>query len=234
MDNNTKSATIHPLTAAAAVAVILVSLTGIAAMTGLLPSFTKNTEPDVSAANQAITASDSASQPVADTTDTTDTATTGAAPVVTANKKTPAKKSQAVASPPVPDNTTPASGPAGQSVAPPAPPLPCLNCGVVESVRAIQQQAPASGLGAATGALLGGVLGHQVGGGNGKALATIAGAVGGGFAGNAVEKNASTSIRYEVIVRMDDGSRQRFILKEQRWSSGDPVRIDNGNLSRRN
>jgi uncharacterized protein YcfJ len=36
--------------------------------------------------------------------------------------------------------------------------------------------------------VVGGLLGNQVGGGNGKTLATIAGAVGGGFLGNEIAK----------------------------------------------
>jgi uncharacterized protein YcfJ len=36
--------------------------------------------------------------------------------------------------------------------------------------------------------VLGGLIGNQIGGGNGRALATVAGAVGGGYAGNEVEK----------------------------------------------
>ena len=38
------------------------------------------------------------------------------------------------------------------------------------------------------GAVVGGLLGNQVGGGNGKTLATIAGAVGGGYLGNEIAK----------------------------------------------
>jgi uncharacterized protein YcfJ len=38
------------------------------------------------------------------------------------------------------------------------------------------------------GAVLGGLLGSQVGGGNGKTLAAIAGAVGGGYLGNEIAK----------------------------------------------
>ncbi|MGY0556756.1 MULTISPECIES: glycine zipper 2TM domain-containing protein [unclassified Lysobacter] len=43
--------------------------------------------------------------------------------------------------------------------------------------------------GTVAGAVLGGVLGNQVGGGNGKKLATAAGAVAGGFVGNRVDRN---------------------------------------------
>ena len=42
--------------------------------------------------------------------------------------------------------------------------------------------------GTVVGALAGGLLGNQIGGGNGKKLATVAGAVGGGYAGNKVQE----------------------------------------------
>lgn len=45
-----------------------------------------------------------------------------------------------------------------------------------------------SPVGIGVGAVVGGLLGNQVGGGNGKTLATIAGAVGGGYIGNEVAK----------------------------------------------
>ncbi len=53
--------------------------------------------------------------------------------------------------------------------------------------------------GTAVGAVAGGLLGHQVGGGKGKTLATIGGAVAGGYAGKKVqehhqEENAGTHI----------------------------------------
>jgi len=41
--------------------------------------------------------------------------------------------------------------------------------------------------GTAIGAVVGGLVGRQVGGGKGKTLATVAGAVGGGYAGNRIE-----------------------------------------------
>jgi uncharacterized protein YcfJ len=39
------------------------------------------------------------------------------------------------------------------------------------------------------GAVVGGLIGNQVGSGNGRKLATIAGAVGGGYVGNEIAKN---------------------------------------------
>src|SRR5215469_7330590 len=44
-------------------------------------------------------------------------------------------------------------------------------------------------IGTVAGAVVGGVLGHQVGGGSGRDLATVAGAAGGGYAGNRIQKN---------------------------------------------
>jgi uncharacterized protein YcfJ len=56
-------------------------------------------------------------------------------------------------------------------------------------------------LGTATGAILGGVLGNQVGGGTGKKLATVAGAVAGGYAGNKVQKNMQDRDTYTTTER---------------------------------
>ncbi|KTC48464.1 hypothetical protein AO262_00770 [Pseudomonas fluorescens ABAC62] len=44
--------------------------------------------------------------------------------------------------------------------------------------------------------LAGGLLGNQVGGGNGKKLATVAGAVGGGYAGNKVQEGMQNRDTY--------------------------------------
>ena len=43
--------------------------------------------------------------------------------------------------------------------------------------------------GTAIGAVAGGLLGHALGGGHGKTLATVAGAAAGGYAGNRVQQN---------------------------------------------
>jgi uncharacterized protein YcfJ len=54
-----------------------------------------------------------------------------------------------------------------------------------------QQPAPVaqnSPLGIGIGALVGGLVGSRVGGGNGRTLAAIAGAVGGGYVGNEIAK----------------------------------------------
>ncbi|MDE1166438.1 MAG: glycine zipper 2TM domain-containing protein [Pseudomonas sp.] len=50
--------------------------------------------------------------------------------------------------------------------------------------------------GSVLGAVAGGLLGHQVGGGKGKTLATVAGAVGGGYAGNKVQEHMQNGDTY--------------------------------------
>ncbi|MEW6340126.1 MULTISPECIES: glycine zipper 2TM domain-containing protein [Paraburkholderia] len=53
-------------------------------------------------------------------------------------------------------------------------------------------------------------MGSQVGGGRGRVLATIAGAVGGGFAGNGIEHVVRKDTSYQVKVGMQRGSHRNF------------------------
>jgi outer membrane lipoprotein SlyB len=82
------------------------------------------------------------------------------------------------------------------------------NHGTVTSVTEQQQKGEGTGLGAVGGAVVGGVLGHQVGGGNGKKVMTVVGAVGGGLAGHEIEKRARATTVYNVQLTMDDGSKR--------------------------
>jgi outer membrane lipoprotein SlyB len=107
----------------------------------------------------------------------------------------------------------------------------CGTCGNVESVRTITTRAQGSGLGAAGGAILGGLLGNQVGGGHGRQLATVAGAVGGAVVGNQVEGNMKANHSYEIRVRLDDGTLRTFHQHSvPQWRTGDRVRIVKGAL----
>lgn len=90
---------------------------------------------------------------------------------------------------------------------PVAPHAICANCGTVEAVTPIQRNAQTgTGAGAVAGGALGAVLGNQIGKGGGRSVATILGAVGGGLAGNAIEKNMKKETVYQVQLRMEDGS----------------------------
>ena len=97
--------------------------------------------------------------------------------------------------------------PAASAASPKAAKVVCAQCGTVQSVTPVQREpAKGSGVGVLVGGALGGLLGNQVGGGNGKTVATVLGAVGGGWAGNEVEKRMKKETVYQVTVRMQDGS----------------------------
>jgi uncharacterized protein YcfJ len=55
--------------------------------------------------------------------------------------------------------------------------------------------------GTAVGAVVGGLLGNQIGGGSGKKIATVAGAAAGGYAGNKVQGNMQDSDTYTTTER---------------------------------
>src|SRR4029078_4722295 len=76
---------------------------------------------------------------------------------------------------------------------------PCCNdCGVVQSVNAIQQKGQSSGVGMVAGGVVGGVVGSQIGSGHGNTVATIAAAGLGAVAGNQIEKNTKTKTSVAV------------------------------------
>jgi outer membrane lipoprotein SlyB len=105
----------------------------------------------------------------------------------------------------------------------------CLQCGVIESVREVDAKGEGSGLGAVGGAVVGGLLGSQVGGGRGKDVMMVAGAVGGGLAGNEIEKRVKTSKSYSITVRLEDGS-TRVVNQATApaWRAGDKVKFVDG------
>jgi outer membrane lipoprotein SlyB len=110
-----------------------------------------------------------------------------------------------------------------------AGPLMCVQCGRVEAVTPVQREAQASGIGAVAGAVVGGLVGNQFGGGDGNTLATIAGMVGGGWAGNTVEKRMKTETVYRVEVRMENGS-LRTLEQTQPVAVGARVTVDGNTL----
>jgi outer membrane lipoprotein SlyB len=74
----------------------------------------------------------------------------------------------------------------------------------IESIReVVQQNSNPSGLGLIAGGLVGGGLGSLIGSGTGRTVATIVGAVGGGYVGHNLEKS-KTHVIYEIAVRYDD------------------------------
>lgn len=106
----------------------------------------------------------------------------------------------------------------------------CASCGTVEAVTPMTKQPDGSGVGVIAGGVLGGVVGNQIGKGNGRAATTILGAIGGGWAGNAIEKNMKKTTAYSVRVKMEDGTR-RTIEQSSAPMVGSKVTLD-GNTMR--
>ena len=155
----------HPLLAVAAFSVTIVSLVGAASILGLLPySQAKGSAtPEISA---AATPATQANQPL------------------TAQVPAPQPQPRQVVEHRTVVHHTYA--PARQA---------SRNDNRTEVAQAPVQRAPApapapqnSAVGIGLGAVVGGLLGNQVGDGKGRTLATIAGAVGGAYAGNEIAK----------------------------------------------
>lgn len=214
METNNNSKRIHPLVAAAAVGVLLVSLVGVAAMTGILPNSNS-----ASSQKEAIAALEK---------DAADKAAEAQAAEDKANQaRKEADERQAAANKADKQAKRESDTKVAQAQI-------CYDCGRIESVRAVQSQAKPSGVGVVGGAVVGGLLGNQIGGGNGKTLATVAGAVGGGYAGNEIEKRTRTETTYQVRVRMEDGKMRTFPYDNQpNWREGDRVRVVDGYLRSR-
>jgi len=86
----------------------------------------------------------------------------------------------------------------------------CNDCGVIESIRAVEVKGEGSGAGAVGGAVVGGILGNQVGRGRGRSAATVVGAGAGAYAGHEIEKSMKNSVSYRIHVRMNDGTTRTF------------------------
>jgi outer membrane lipoprotein SlyB len=200
----------NPLIAAAAIAVIVFSAVGVGVMTGIIPSSSsKTTEMQAPVKAEAPKTQPAPKQ---------------------AQSASSAPKRTATETP----RTTPANEPVRVASAPPAPPAApriCANCGSVEAVNVIQQQGEGSGLGAVAGGVAGAVLGNQIGGGSGRKIATVAGAAGGAYAGHQIEKHVKSSKRYDVVVRMEDGSTRTFPYEnEPPFRAGSKVKVVEGAL----
>jgi outer membrane lipoprotein SlyB len=238
----------HPLMILAALAVLLFCLVGTAAILGWIPnSVGGNSERQLSDAERLALAStlpQGAPQPAPGAVVPTQQLAPGyvqpsnsgapAAYPVQPQAYAPAQMAAAAAPAPAPVYEEPVSKPARKAVQVAAADHGrnwCSNCGNVESVRAIKHRAEGSGLGAAGGAVLGGLLGNQIGSGSGRTIATAAGAIGGAVVGNQVEGNMKATTTYEIRVRLDDGSLRTFRQSNPpAWRSGDRVRIVKGRL----
>jgi outer membrane lipoprotein SlyB len=109
----------------------------------------------------------------------------------------------------------------------------CRSCGVVRAVDAVKVKGKSSGGGLVVGGVVGGLLGNQIGHGSGRTLATVAGAAGGAYAGNEIEKNSKSHTVWKVRVEMDHGEARTFSYpRRPDLYSGDRVRVERGKLMR--
>lgn len=218
---STTTKPLHPLLLAAAVAVLLFCGVGTAALLGWLPSSNGDSQRlDSATSNEQL----SSLQNIAP--GAPEALPAQAAPAANALAAAPVR---AAAPAPVP---APAPTPEPQYAAAPAPaPKVCNNCGVIEAIHEVNTRASGSGVGAAGGAVVGGLLGNQVGGGHGKQVATVLGAIGGAVAGNQIEGNVRATRSYNIVVRLDNGkTRTLHQSAAPNWRQGDRVRIVNGGL----
>jgi outer membrane lipoprotein SlyB len=203
---------IHPVMWVAAGSVILLSLTGVAAMTGLLPT-------GQARSGDAVTAGLSTSQagrPTPRQGFAADNPANHTAEATAMSKQPPRQAASGSARANAAAQTADAS-------APPA----VRNEGTIESIRTVTRKGDASGVGAVAGGVLGAVVGNQFGKGDGRKAMTVVGAAGGALAGNEIEKQRNSTTHVEVAVRMNDGSRRVLALAAQSgWRVGDRVRID--------
>ncbi len=107
----------------------------------------------------------------------------------------------------------------------------CDGCAIVEAVTTEKQKGEGGIVGKVGGAVVGGVLGHQIGGGTGKTLATIGGAAAGAYAGNEVQKRTSAKTIWRTRVTQKDGSQRTFETStDPGFKPGTVVRIDGSTL----
>ncbi len=105
----------------------------------------------------------------------------------------------------------------------------CKDCGRVQSIRHVEEKGESSGLGAVAGGVVGGVLGHQLGSGRGNTVATVAGAAGGAYAGNKIEKNKNKKAYWAVDIKMDSGGTRTFTYAEKpAVNEGEHVKLVDG------
>ena len=110
--------------------------------------------------------------------------------------------------------------------------LACPDCGRVTRIEPYSSHRSTTG-GAIAGALIGGALGNQVGKGDGRKVATVAGVVGGAYAGKEIAEN-SQKTRYHVTVRLDDGHSETVNQSSvKNIGVGSYVRIRDGKAVRR-
>ena len=196
MEMNQTAKRIHPLVAGAAASVMLVSLVGVAAITGLLPT-SHGTVADTAHIVARPTAAVASAPAFTVAPAAVQQAATTNAPQQF--MLVPVQAQQHAATPEVVREVVKHKTIVHHKYVQHAAPVRHAQYAQYSQPEPTPYNAPAaayqqthantvSPLGMGVGAVVGGLVGSRVGGGNGKTLATIAGAVGGGYLGNEVAK----------------------------------------------
>jgi outer membrane lipoprotein SlyB len=229
---NASTARTHPLVLAAAASVLVVSAAGTAALMGWMPA--TRGAPQAADPVAAVTAAPAVPPVVAAAPEVKPAPDSKPAPQPKrAARKTVAPKPieapKTIEEPVRAAYEPPALPRVAESAPPPvaAAPAVCHDCGVVASVRAIEQPGEGSGVGAVAGGVAGGAVGSQFGKGKGQIVGTVIGAVGGAIAGHQVERHVvRKQTQYEITVRLDDGTTRTIVqATEPAWRPGDQVRV---------
>lgn len=105
----------------------------------------------------------------------------------------------------------------------------CGSCGVVSSVVAVTNPGTTTGVGGVLGAIVGGVAGNQIGGGDGKKLATAAGLIGGAVVGNKIEGSRNSNSYFEVTINMESGGQRVIMVPSMNGIGQGSAVVVNGN-----
>ncbi|SHH17451.1 glycine zipper 2TM domain-containing protein [Massilia sp. CF038] len=109
----------------------------------------------------------------------------------------------------------------------------CNDCAKVLSVNVSTRKGESNALGLIGGGVVGGLLGNQVGGGNGRKVATVAGAVGGAYAGKKIQESANSTKVWNVEVEYENGQRRTFGFEhDPQLQRGDRVRNAGKSITR--
>ena len=101
--------------------------------------------------------------------------------------------------------------------------------GVVDSVRPVRINPGDTGVGTATGAVLGGLAGSTVCGGTGQVAGAVGGALLGGIIGTNIEHDVNTHDGVEITVLLDSGQYVAIAqAADEVFRPGDRVRIVGG------
>lgn len=109
----------------------------------------------------------------------------------------------------------------------------CHECGHVTGVNTVEVKGEGNAKGMIAGGLAGALLGRQIGHGNGRDLATVAGAAGGAYAGKKIQENMNTKTVWQVHVKYDDGKTATYTFNEKpAFLKGDRIRKHGGGIER--